>query len=233
MNPSAHFTEATTAYWQQIVGAATLPQPDPPWRFGYPARLPDGRVLMLPIRQLASEPTLAVASLLLNQAALEVVDTLGGMLAAQLRAIEAVTIIGLPTLGLTLASAVARELGHARYVPMGYSRKFWYDEALSTPVSSITTPTPGKRIYLDPHLLPLVAGQRVILVDDTASSGTTLQAAWSLVESLGANVVACGVVMRQGRRWNEKIGAERSARLVGVFDSPLLQAVPEGWVDRY
>lgn len=233
MNSSAHFTEATTAYWQQIVEAATLPHPDPPWRFGYPARLPDGRVLMLPIRQLASEPTHAVASLLLNQAALEVVDTLAGMLAAQLRAIEAVTVIGLPTLGLTLASAVARELGHARYVPMGYSRKFWYDEALSTPVSSITTPTPGKRIYLDPHLLPLVAGQRVILVDDTASSGTTLQAAWNLIESLGANVVACGVVMRQGRRWNEKIGPERSARLVGVFDSPLLQAVPEGWVQRY
>ena len=125
MKPSAHFTEATTAYGQQIVEAATLPHPDPPWRFGYPARLPDRRVLMLPIRQLASEPTHAVASLLLNQAALEVVDTLAGMLAAQLRAIEAVTVIGLPTLGLTLASAVARELGHARYVPMGYSRKFW------------------------------------------------------------------------------------------------------------
>ena len=232
MKPSTHFTEATTAYWQQIVEAATAPQPDPPWRFAYPARLPDGRVLLLPIRQIANEPTHAVASLLLNQAALDVVDTLGGMLAAQLTGVEAVTVIGLPTLGLTLASVVARELGHTRYVPMGYSRKFWYDEVMSTPVSSITTPTPGKRIYLDPHLLPLVAGKRVILVDDAVSSGTTLQAAWSLVESLGANVVACAVVMRQGTRWMQKIGPERTARLYGVFDSPLLQAVPEGWVER-
>ena len=187
---------------------------------------------MLPIRQLASEPTHAVASLLLNQAALDVVDTLGGMLAAQLTGVGAHAVVGLPTLGLSLANVVARELGHTRYVPMGYSRKFWYDEVMSTPVSSITTPTPGKRIYLDPHLLPLVAGKRVILVDDAVSSGTTLQAAWSLVESLGSDVVACAVVMRQGTRWMQKIGPERTARLYGVFDSPLLQAVPEGWVER-
>ncbi len=232
MKPSAHFTEATTAYWQQIVEAPTAPRADPPWRFAYPARLPDGRALMLPIRQLASEPAHAVASLLLNQAALDVVDTLGKMLAVQLEGVGADAVVGLPTLGLTLASVVARELGHTRYVPMGVSRKFWYDEGLSTPVSSITTPTPGKRIYLDPHLLPLVAGHRVILVDDAVSSGTTLQATWSLIESLGGEVVACGVVMRQGTRWMQKIGPQRTARLYGVFDSPLLRAVSEGWVER-
>ncbi len=204
----------------------------PPWRHGYPARLPDGRVLMLPIRQLASDPTLAVASLLVNQAALHVADTLAQMLAAELAGCGAEAVVGLPTLGLTLAAGVARGLGHARYLPMGYSRKFWYDEALSAPVSSITTPGAGKRIYLDPHLLALVAGRRVVLVDDAVSTGTTLRAAWDLLESLGAEVVACGVAMRQGRRWESQIGAHRVPRLHGVFDSPLLQAVPEGWVER-
>ena len=230
--PPNHFTESTTAYWQQIVNARAVLRPDPPWQFGYPARLPDGRVLMLPIRPLTSEPTHAVASLLLNQASLDVVETLGRMLAAQWAGLQADAVIGLPTLGLTLASGVARELSHTRYLPMGYSRKFWYDEALSTPVSSITSPTPGKRIYLDPHLLPLVAGKRVILVDDAVSTGTTLQAAWDLLESLGADVVACGVAMRQGRRWADRIGAQRTSRVFGVFDSPLLQAAPEGWVLR-
>lgn len=230
--PPNHFTESTTAYWQQIVNARAVLRPDPPWQFGYPARLPDGRVLMLPIRPLTSEPTHAVASLLLNQASLDVVETLGRMLAAQLVGLQADAVVGLPTLGLTLASGVARELSHTRYLPMGYSRKFWYDEALSTPVSSITSPTPGKRIYLDPHLLPLVAGKRVILVDDAVSTGTTLQAAWDLLESLGADVVACGVAMRQGRRWADRIGAQRTSRVFGVFDSPLLQAAPEGWVLR-
>ena len=230
--PPNHFTEPTTSYWQHIVDAGAVPRPDAPWQFGYPARLPDGRVLMLPIRPLANEPTHAVASLLLNQAALGVVEVLGGMLAAQLRNLQVDTVVGLPTLGLALASVVARDLDHTRYVPMGYSRKFWYDEALSTPVSSITSPTPGKRIYLDPHLLPLVVGKRVILVDDAISTGTTLQAAWDLLEALGAEVVACGVTMRQGRRWADRIGPARTARLFGVFDSPLLQAVPQGWALR-
>lgn len=234
MLPVSHFTEATTAYWQQIVPEAELPAEAllPPWRHGYPARLPEGRVLLLPIRQLASEPTHAVASLLINQAALEVAETLAQMLAKSLAGCGAEVVVGLPTLGLTLAAPVARALGHARYLPMGYSRKFWYDEALSAPVSSITTPTPGKRIYLDPHLLPLVTGRRVLLVDDAVSSGTTLRAAWDLLESLGAEVVACGVAMRQGRRWAGVLGEARTTRVHGVFDSPLLQAVPGGWVER-
>ncbi|MBS0341021.1 MAG: phosphoribosyltransferase [Proteobacteria bacterium] len=227
-----HFTEPTTHYWQRIVAADEVARPEAPWQFGYPARLPDGRVLVLPIRQLASEPAHAVASLLVNHASLDVVETLGTMLAGGLSACAPDLVIGLPTLGLSLAPVVARALGHPRYLPMGYSRKFWYDEALSAPVQSITSPTPGKRIYLDPHLRPLIDGKRLVLVDDAVSTGTTLLAAWDLIESLGGQVVACGVAMLQGRRWTEQLGAERAARVVGVFDSPLLKAVPDGWVPR-
>ena len=227
-----HFTEATTDHWQRIVAADAVERPEAPWQFGYPARLPDGRVLMLPIRQLAAEPAHAVASLLVNHASLEVVDTLGAMLAQRLAPQAPGLVIGLPTLGLTLAPVVARALGHARYLPLGYSRKFWYDEALSAPVHSITSPTPGKRIYLDPHLRPLIEGRRLVLVDDAVSTGTTLLAAWELIESLGGDVVACGVAMLQGRRWVDKLGAQRAARVVGVFESPLLKAVPDGWVLR-
>lgn len=226
----SHFTESTTGYWQRIIGAEQVAQAEPPWRYGYPARLPDGRVLMLPIRQLLQEPDRAVASLIANQASLAVVDTLGELLAEQLKPLAAEVVVGLPTLGLALAPIVARQLGHSRFVPMGYSRKFWYDEALSAPVHSITSPTPGKRIYLDPHQLPLIRGKRVLLVDDAVSTGTTALAAWELLETLGAQVVACGVAMRQGARWKDKLGATRTALVHGVFDSPLLQAVPEGWV---
>ncbi|SCK23622.1 Adenine/guanine phosphoribosyltransferases and related PRPP-binding proteins [Variovorax sp. HW608] len=227
-----HFTEPTTGYWQHIVPADAVDRTEAPWQFGYPARLPDGRVLVLPIRQLAGEPSHAVASLLVNHASLDVVETLGAMLAARLSAQMPELVIGLPTLGLALAPVVARALGHARYVPMGYSRKFWYDEALSAPVHSITSPTPGKRVYLDPNLRPLIDGKRLVLVDDAVSTGTTLLAAWDLIESLGGNVIACGVAMLQGRRWIDRLGAERAARVVGVFESPLLKAVPDGWVLR-
>ncbi|MEP6720118.1 MAG: phosphoribosyltransferase [Variovorax sp.] len=227
-----HFTEVTTGYWQRIVAADEASGIEGPWRRGFPARLPGGRVLVLPIRQLAGEPTHAVASLILNQASLEVTDTLGAMLADKLLPLRPELLIGLPTLGLALAPVVARALGHARYVPMGYSRKFWYDEALSAPVQSITSPVPGKRIYLDPNQRSLIEGRRLVLVDDAISTGTTLLAAWNLIEALGGDVVACGVAMRQGTHWAAKLGAERAEKVVGVFDSPLLRAVNDGWALR-
>ncbi|MCG2593933.1 phosphoribosyltransferase [Ramlibacter sp. XY19] len=231
--PNAPFTEATTAYWQELLPADRAPSPEPPWQYGYPAQLPDGRVLVLPIRALASEPTHAVASLILNQAALDVADALAGMLARALAdRLKPDVLVGLPTLGLSLAAPVAKALGHARYLPMGYSRKFWYDEALSAPVQSITSPVAGKRIYLDPNLLPLLKGRRVVLVDDAVSTGTTLRAAWDLLEELGTDVVGAGVAMKQGRRWEDALGEERKGRVVGVFDSPLLQLGDDGWVLR-
>jgi adenine/guanine phosphoribosyltransferase-like PRPP-binding protein len=231
--PAAPFTEPTTAYWQEILPADRAPSSEPPWRFGYPARLPDGRVLVLPIRATAAEPTHAVASLILNQAALDVADALAGYLARSLAdTLAPDLLVGLPTLGLSLAAPVARAMGHTRYLPMGYSRKFWYDEALSAPVQSITSPVPGKRIYLDPNLLPLLKGRRLVLIDDTVSTGTTMRAAWDLLESLGADVVGAGVAMKQGRKWEEALGAERASRVVGVFDSPLLKFGNQGWVLR-
>lgn len=229
---NTHFSEPTTGYWQHIVEADPAAPPEGPWQFGYPARLPDGRVLVLPIRPLASEPTHAVASLILNQASLDVTDSLGIFLAERLAPLRPDLLIGLPTLGLALAPVVARALGHRRYVPMGYSRKFWYDEALSTPVHSITSPAPGKRIYLDPNQRSLMEGKRLVLIDDAISTGTTLRAAWDLIESLGADVVGCGVAMRQGTRWVDTLGAARAANVVGVFESPLLRAVGHGWALR-
>lgn len=228
----SHYTEPTTAYWQALLPPSAALTEAGPWQYGYPARLPDGRILMLPIRPLAAEPTHAVASLLVNQAALDVVEVLGQMLGKAISLFKPDIVVGLPTLGLSLAPIAARTLGHSRYVPLGYSRKFWYDEALSAPVHSITSPTPGKRVYLDPHLQPLLAGQRIVLVDDTLSTGSTMVSAWDLMDRLGLTVVGCGVVMLQGTRWRERLGPERVAQVAGVLHSPLLQAVPGGWALR-
>src|SRR5580658_9881281 len=114
----------------------------------YPAAFDDGRQVLLPIRPLADGEH-ALASLILNQASFEVVDAIAADLAAKLSRLQSEIVVGLPTLGLTLASAVAQKLGHSRYVPLGTSRKFWYHEDLSVPLSSITTPQQAKRLYVD------------------------------------------------------------------------------------
>lgn len=117
-----------------------------------------------------------------------------------------------------------------RYVPLGYSRKFWYDEVLSADVSSITSPGLGqKKVYLDPNQLPLVKGKKVVIIDDAVSSGTTLKATWDMLERIGCDVQCCGVVMKQGAKWKSVLGPERTSKLVYVLESPLLKAVEGGW----
>lgn len=228
------FTRATTGFWQELLPDATAVlaggfAPEAPFRFGYPAPLPDGSLLVLPIRKLAGARDRAVASLIANQASFEVVRTLADHMAAIARPMRCDVVVGLPTLGMVFAPLVAEHLGHPRYVPLGYSRKFWYDEALSASVQSLTTPTQGKRVYLDPNQQPLIAGRRVVIVDDAVSTGGTLAAVIDLLERLGARIAGVVVAMRQGNAWRDRLGPARAAMVAAVFDSPRLTLRENGW----
>lgn len=217
-------------FWQDIHAPQSFSADGPHVDF-YPVTLDDGRQLRLPIRPLGDGQH-ALASLIVNQASFEVLGVLVDDLAAKLKAFEPEVIVGLPTLGLTLASEVARRLGHSRYVPLGTSRKFWYRDELSVPMSSITTQQ-EKRLYLDPRMLPLLEGRRVVLVDDVISSGTSIVAGLSLLGASGIEPVAIGAAMLQSDRWREKLESlnpEWSARVRAAFSTPLLQKTGDGWV---
>ncbi|MGN7735480.1 phosphoribosyltransferase [Sinorhizobium sp. Sb3] len=195
------------------------------YRDFFPATLGDGRQILLPVRPL-SDGRHALASLIVNQASFAVEDALATELAAKLAAFEPEVVAGLPTLGLTLASAVARKLGHSRYVPLGTSRKFWYVDDLSVPLSSITTPDQKKRLYVDPRMLPLLEGRRVALVDDVISSGTSILAGLTLMNTCGIEPVAIGAAMLQTERWRQplaNLAPSWPERVVGVFQTPMLQ----------
>ena len=229
-----NFTRPTTGFWQELVTAASLAASPsfsltPPYRYGVPVQLPDGRYLVLPIRQIAGPEGHAVASLIANQASFDVVRTLSAMMAALARPFAPEVVVGLPTLGFAFAPLVAEHLGHARFVPLGYSRKFWYDDALSMPVQSLTTPGAGKRIFLDPNQLALLKGRRVVLIDDAVSTGGTLTAVLALFEAAGVEVTGIVVAMRQGHAWRERLGAARAATVTGVFESPRLRLREDGW----
>lgn len=219
-------------FWQEIHPALSFDPAGPHTGF-YPATLDDGRQIRLPIRPLADGEH-ALASLIINQASFEVQDVLAADLAYKISAFRPEVIVGLPTLGLTLAAAVARVLGHSRYVPLGTSRKFWYDETLSVPLSSITTPEQVKRLYVDPRMLPLITGKRVALIDDVISSGTSIISGLSLMSSLGIEPVVIGAAMLQSERWHSKLdaaGPQWRERVAGVFRTPLLKTDGQGkWV---
>jgi adenine/guanine phosphoribosyltransferase-like PRPP-binding protein len=183
-----------------------------------------GHTILLPIRTLADGR--GVASLILNQASFAVLDALADDLAAKLAPYNPDIIVGVPTLGLPLAEAVARRLGHTRMLPLGNSRKFWYEDALSVDMASITSPASGKRLYLDPRMKPLLAG-RVAVVDDVLSTGTSIAAVLGLLELVQTTPVVIGAAMLQGTGWQARVG---TCPVEGGFATPILTQTPNGWV---
>lgn len=201
----------------------------------WPGTLPDGRQILQPIRALPGDGGRGVASLIVNQAGFAVVDALADLMAGAARQHAPEVVVGVPTLGLGLAEGVARRLGHGRYVALGTSRKFWYDEGLSVPLRSITSPGAGpgthaaasqKRLYLDPRLRPLLAGRRVLVVDDVLSTGQSLASALALLGLAGVQPVAAVFAMLQGEGWRAA-----AVPVAGAFATPLLRRSESGrWV---
>jgi adenine/guanine phosphoribosyltransferase-like PRPP-binding protein len=218
-------------FWQEIHPPRTFERlPAEGHRGFFPAEFEDGRQLRLPIRELADGEH-ALASLIINQVGFAVEEALCASLAEKVRSFEPEVVVGLPTLGLTLARGTAKKLGHSRYVPLGTSRKFWYREELSVPMSSITSPEQVKRLYLDPRMLPLIENRRVLLVDDVISSGRSIVAALKLLEARGIRPVAIGAAMLQTDAWQEPVSAVYSHsldRIVGVLRTPRLKRTAAG-----
>lgn len=216
-------------FWQTLDPPGThLAEPDTIYHTAFPATLPDGRQLLLPIRALPDGQGRAVASLIVNQAAFAVEDALADIMAEQWHELRPDVVIGVPTLGLSLANSLARRLGHARMVPLGTSRKFWYTDALSEPIRSITSPGKGKVMYLDPRMVPLLSGRKVLLVDDVISTGTSIDAVLRLLAKAGIEPAGISVAMEQGDRWREMMAEAHLVR--GAIRSPLLKATGSGYM---
>jgi adenine/guanine phosphoribosyltransferase-like PRPP-binding protein len=213
-------------FWQRIHPPGTF-APSRTFTDVYPAVFDDGRQLPLPIRALPDGKH-AVASLIINQASFAVVEAIATDLADKLRRIGPEIVVGVPTLGLTLAAAVAQRIGHARYIPLGTSRKFWYQEELSVALSSITSPDIQKRLYIDPRMVALLHGRRVALIDDVISSGVSLAAAIRLLALCGCAPLAFAVAMVQSDRWRGPLGEMPTDRILSTVRTPLLTRNQDG-----
>jgi adenine/guanine phosphoribosyltransferase-like PRPP-binding protein len=215
---------STEGFWQQfeVAPSASIP----PLGRRVSAEVAPERWLDLPIRVLPGAGDRAVASIIINHASFDVVDWFADAMAAAVRDLRPEVVVGLPTLGLALAPQVARRLGFPNFVAMGYSRKFWYDDALSEDVSSVTTPDQQKRLYVDPNLAPRLTGRRVLIVDDVVSRGTTVAAARRLLDKLDVAHTSAVVIMAQTDRWRPVLAG---FDLRYLFATPMFERRPDGW----
>ncbi|MDB5506261.1 MAG: phosphoribosyltransferase [Devosia sp.] len=224
--PSPQPPLAPHEYWQGVSPPGTFATPSAGYSGFYPAELPDGRQLQLPIRVLPGDGTAAVASLILNQASFALEDALSAVVADLISPFAPDIVIGVPTLGLPLANNVARRLGHSRMVALGTSRKFWYRDELGEPLASITSPGGGKTIYLDPRMLPLLEGRRIIVIDDVVSTGSSMAAVLRLLAKAGIAPLAVAVAMLQGDSWRDRL-APFEVPVLGAIASPRLHRVDD------
>jgi adenine/guanine phosphoribosyltransferase-like PRPP-binding protein len=208
-------------FWQSFGPRDT---PRAAWTDTYDAPMPDGSALTLPLRDLGET---AVAGFIANQAGFGVVRHLSAWMAEVARPLRAEMVVGLPSLGQVFAPAVAEALGHPNWVAPGWSRKRWYEERLSVSAQSITSPT-ERRLWLDPRLLPRLAGRRVLLVDDVISTGASAQAGLTLLAAAGVTPMALLVAMAQGDRWKARWPRDIPAR--AVFATPVFTRATAGWV---
>lgn len=210
-------------FWQSFDAPAGE---DGPFADRYPAPMPDGTRLVLPLRDYGD---LAVAGFIANQAAIQVAKRLGGWMADAARDLGAEIVVGLPTLGQVFAPLVAEGLGHANWVAPGWSRKRWYEDALSVPASSSTAPT-ERRLWLDPRVRHRLDGRRALLVDDVISTGSSALAGVALLERAGARPAALLVAMAQGDRWRAGWPADIAVR--AAFATPVFARAAWGWAPR-
>lgn len=98
--------------------------------------------------------------------------------------------------GIPLAFELARVV-EKPWVVLRKTYKPYMGEALSAETRSITTGV-QQTLYLDEKDKAMIAGQRVALVDDVITTGSTIMAMRALVEEAGAEIVAEAAVFTEG-----------------------------------
>jgi adenine/guanine phosphoribosyltransferase-like PRPP-binding protein len=228
-----HFKDRGS-YYDRIVAAADMPAlPPPPYRDSFPVKLPDGDWALLPFLALPPDFTSAIAYLCITENSFVLEDRLSSAMADLARPLQPDVVVGMPTLGMVLAASVGKKLGHAHYVPLSYSRKFWFEDELSIPVNSITTPVQPKTVYIDPRLLERLEGKRVLLVEDVISTGGTVAAELALMKKIGANVIGVVTAIRETRVWIDKLSAidpNYRALVRSPICCPLFRKNGDGWI---
>jgi adenine phosphoribosyltransferase len=135
----------------------------------------------------------------------ELVQACAKALREKLSLIDYDIIVTAETKSIPLAYALSIETKKP-YVILRKSYKPYMGKAIQAETLSITTGQP-QTLYLDEKDHGLIAGKRVIILDDVISTGSTLQGMRLLIQKTGAQIVAEAAVLTEGERakWREII----------------------------
>ncbi len=193
----------------------------------FPARV-GSQVRDVPLLTVA--PDVAIALLITSDHGVDFMARAGAELAEQLAPMRPEVVATNATLGLPVAIEVTRALGLDDYLLLHKTPKIHLEDAFTEPLSSITTDA-RQVLRLDRARQQLVAGKRVVLVDDVVSTGGTIAAGCRLLRSAGAELVGIGALLVEGTSWHDTLGQDAElVRSLGTL--PLFRPDGDGWVER-
>lgn len=129
----------------------------------------------------------------------ELVEAVSRELAPQLAPHQPEALVTAEAKAIPLAHALSVQMNNLPYVVLRKSYKPYMGDALQSETLSITTGAP-QTLFLDEKDRALVAGRRVIIVDDVISTGSTLQGLRLIMGKAGAKVVAEAAIFTEGDR---------------------------------
>lgn len=135
----------------------------------------------------------------------ELVEACARALGEKLKAVNYDVLVTAEAKSIPLAHALSVETKKP-YVVFRKAYKPYMGDALQAETLSITTGQP-QTLFLDEKDRELMAGRRVVIVDDVISTGSTLQGMRLLIKKAGADIVAEAAVFTEGERakWRDII----------------------------
>lgn len=128
----------------------------------------------------------------------ELVDACAQALADKLQGTDFDLILTAETKSIPIAHMLAK-VTHKPYVVLRKEFKPYMGNALRSETLSITTGKP-QYLLLDEKDISLIAGKKVLIVDDVISTGSTLQGMRLITEKAGGNVVGEAAILTEGDR---------------------------------
>jgi len=135
----------------------------------------------------------------------KLVESCAEALAKKLETVDYEALVTAEAKSIPIAHALSVATGKP-YVILRKTYKPYMGNALQSETLSITTGEP-QTLYLDEKDRELIKNNKVVIVDDVISTGSTLQGMRMILEKAGASVVAEAAILTEGERakWSDII----------------------------